>query len=54
MGRVGEAGGAVGADVVRDYSFGWVVPDAAGTCVVEVGLVPPMLTAYDAVWLEVV
>jgi hypothetical protein len=47
-------GGAVGADVVEDYGFSWVVPEAAGTCVVEVGLVPPMLTAYDVVWLRVV
>jgi hypothetical protein len=30
------------------------IPDVAGTYVVEVNLVPPMLTAYDAVWLEVV
>jgi hypothetical protein len=46
-------GGAVGADVVRDYGFSWVVPEAAGTCVVEVGLVPVQLTAYDAFWLGV-
>jgi hypothetical protein len=29
------------------------VPDVAGTYVVEVGLVPAQLTAYDAAWLEV-
>ena len=28
-------GGAVGADAVRDCSFGWVVPEVAGTYVVE-------------------
>jgi subtilisin family serine protease len=44
---------AVAADVVRDYSFSWVVPEVVGTYVVEVGLVPAQLTAYDAVWLEV-
>ena len=38
---------------IKDYSFSWVVPDSAGTYVVEVGLVPTQLTAYDAVWLEV-
>ena len=45
---------SVAADVVRGYSFGWRVPDVAGTYIVEVGLVPPQLTAYDAVWLQVV
>jgi hypothetical protein len=44
---------AVAADGVRDYSFGWVVPEVSGTYVVEVGLVPAQLTAYDAFWLEV-
>jgi subtilisin family serine protease len=42
---------SVAVDVVREYSFNWVVPDVAGTYVVEVSLVPSMLTAYDAVWL---
>ena len=41
------------ADAVREYSFEWTVPDVAGTYVVEVCLVPPLLTAYDAMWLEV-
>jgi len=45
---------SVAADAVSEYSFCWVVPDVAGTYVVEVSLVPPLLTAYDAVWLEVV
>jgi hypothetical protein len=44
---------AVAADVVRDYSFSWVVPDVSGTYMVEVGLAPAQLTAYDAAWLEV-
>ena len=43
----------VAADTVSEYGFGWVIPDVAGTYVVEVGLVPPQLTAYDTVWLEV-
>lgn len=44
----------VAADAVGEFGFGWVVPDVAGTYVVEVSLVPPLLAAYDAVWLEVV
>jgi len=44
---------SVAADAVSEYSFAWDVPGFGGTYVVEVGLVPPMLTAYDAVWLEV-
>jgi subtilisin family serine protease len=44
---------AVAAGEVQDYSFSWVVPDIAGRYVVETGLVPPQLTAYDAAWLEV-
>jgi subtilisin family serine protease len=43
---------AVPDDSAKEYSFGWVVPDAAGTYVVEVGLIPAQLTAYDAAWLE--
>jgi hypothetical protein len=43
---------SVAANGVAEYGFGGVVPDAAGTYVVEVGLVPAQLTAYDAVWLE--
>jgi parallel beta-helix repeat protein len=42
------------ADAVGEYSFTWSVPAVAGTYVVEVGLVPPRLTAYDAAWLQVV
>jgi outer membrane protein assembly factor BamB len=34
-------------------SFDWTVPNAAGTYVVEVSLVPMQLTAYDAAWLVV-
>jgi hypothetical protein len=33
--------------------FSWVVPDVAVTFVVEVGLVPAELTAYEAKWIEV-
>jgi hypothetical protein len=43
----------VTADTVGEYKFSWSIPDAAGTYVVEVGLVPAQLTAYDAVWLKV-
>jgi hypothetical protein len=34
-------------------SFNWAFPNAAGTYIVEVSLVPIQLTAYDAAWLEV-
>jgi hypothetical protein len=43
---------AVAVDEVKDYSFSWVVPDVAGTYVVEVELVPSQLSVYDAVWLK--
>jgi hypothetical protein len=43
----------VEADEVKDYSFDWVVPDSAGTYILEVGLVPAQLTAFDVAWLEV-
>lgn len=43
----------VKADGVGDYSFTWDIPNVAGTYVIEVSLIPPQLTAYDAVWLEV-
>jgi len=38
---------SVGVNEVKDYSFSWVIPDAAGTYTVEVGLAPAQLTAYD-------
>ena len=43
----------VSADAVREYSFDWSIPDVAGAYVVEVGLVPAQLTAYDTAWLKV-
>ena len=36
-----------------EYSFDWIAPNAAGAYVVETSLAPSLLTAYDAVWLEV-
>jgi hypothetical protein len=36
-----------------DYSFAWTVPNVPGTYIVEVSLVPMLLTAYNAAWLEV-
>jgi hypothetical protein len=36
-----------------DCSFTWTVPNAAGTYVAEVSLVPMQLTAYDCAWLQV-
>jgi subtilase family serine protease len=44
----------VTANAVGEYSFTWNVPDVLGTYDVEVSLIPPRLTAYDAVWLAVV
>jgi hypothetical protein len=43
----------VTANAVKEYSFNWIVPDGDGTYVLEVGLVPVQLTAYDAAWLAV-
>jgi hypothetical protein len=43
---------AVAADEVKDYSYTWVVPHAAGLYMVEASLVPAQLTAYDVVWLD--
>jgi hypothetical protein len=42
----------VTANGVGEYSFAWDVPDVAGTYAVEVSLIPPQLTAYDAAWLK--
>jgi hypothetical protein len=44
----------VTANSVAEYSFTWTPPNAAGTYVVEVSLIPAQLTAYDAAWLQVV
>jgi subtilase family serine protease len=43
----------VTANTVGQYSFAWSIPNVAGTYVVEVGLVPAQLTAYDTAWLNV-
>jgi subtilase family serine protease len=43
----------VTANTVWEYSFTWSTPNVAGTYVVEVELVPPLLTAYDTAWLGV-
>jgi parallel beta-helix repeat protein len=43
----------VEADKIADCTFSWVVPAWGGTYVVEVGLDPAQLTAYDAIWLKV-
>jgi hypothetical protein len=40
----------VTADAVCEYSFTWSIPNVSGTYVVEVGLVPAQLTAYDVAW----
>jgi hypothetical protein len=40
-------------DAGSEYSFAWVVPDVAGTYVVEVCLVPAQLAAYDMALLKV-
>jgi pimeloyl-ACP methyl ester carboxylesterase len=41
------------SDAVGECKFSWNIPAVAGTYVVEAGLVPPQLTAYDALWLNV-
>jgi hypothetical protein len=43
----------VTANSVAEYSFTGNAPNVAGTYVVEVSLVPALLTAYDAMWLKV-
>jgi hypothetical protein len=43
----------VTADAIKEYSFEWSAPNAVGTYVTEVNLVPVQLTAYDAAWLKV-
>jgi hypothetical protein len=43
---------SVPAGTVGEYTFDWVVPNVAGTYVVEVGLAPSLLTAYDTAWLK--
>jgi len=45
---------SVAADTACEYAFGWSIPEIAGTYVVEISLLPPQLTAYDVVWVEVV
>jgi subtilisin family serine protease len=42
----------VTANSVEEYKFDWNIPDSAGTYVVEVGLVPAQLAAYDSKWIE--
>jgi hypothetical protein len=44
----------VTANGINEYSFNWVVPNVAGTYMVETSLVPAQLTAYDAKWLQAV
>jgi len=41
------------ADTVSEYSFNWNIPSTSGLYVVEVGLVPTQLTAFDSTWLKV-
>jgi hypothetical protein len=43
----------VTANTVGAYSFTWSIPNVSGPYVVEVGLVPAQLTAYDSAWLMV-
>ena len=44
----------VTANGINEYSFNWVVPNVAGTYMVETSLVPAQLTAYDAKLLQTV
>jgi hypothetical protein len=46
-------GVSVTANSVDEYGFIWTTPSVTGTYMVEVGLMPAQLTAYDAVWLVV-
>ena len=42
----------VAANTVEEYKFNWSIPYVAGTYVLEVGLVPAQLKAYDSRWIE--
>ena len=44
---------SVNANSVGEYTFSWTIPNVAGMYVVEVGLAPAQLTAYDVAWLKV-
>ena len=43
---------SVSANGITEYVFNWVVPNVAGTYMVETSLVPTQLTAYDAKLLQ--
>jgi hypothetical protein len=43
----------VAANTIGEFGFTWVFPNVAGKYVVEAGLAPSLLTAYDTVWLGV-
>ena len=43
----------VAAGSVGECCFVWAIPDVAGKYVVEVGLAPSLLTAYDVLWLDI-
>jgi peptidoglycan/xylan/chitin deacetylase (PgdA/CDA1 family) len=43
----------VAANTVSEFGFTWVFPNVAGKYVVEAGLAPSLLTAYDTAWLGV-
>jgi hypothetical protein len=43
----------VTANSVGEYTFNWIIPNVAGTYVLETNLIPPQLTAYDSQWIEV-
>ena len=43
----------VTADTIGEYSFTWIVPNIAGTYVLEISLIPSQLTAYDSQWINV-
>jgi subtilisin family serine protease len=43
----------VAANSVGEYTFNWVVQNVSGKYIIEVELVPSILTAYDSAWLNV-
>lgn len=44
---------SVPTGTASEYNFNWDIPNVAGTYIVEVGLAPAQLTAYDTAWLKV-
>jgi len=45
---------SVAAVSVGEYRFNWIIPNVAGSYVMETDLIPPQLAAYDSQWVKVI